>query len=455
MRTGYLRQRGRHRGTALLVALIFAALFACMAVALAVASESNLAISRNRLEVQQARNLTETGLFLVQREMGGLQVTGSDAAAVHASLADHFRLAWTDADMLEADDITADAEAVTFPAVSVLSRDGRTGTISLTMQADGGVADSPTVTVASTGRFGGARRTAYYDFSVRSGYRVFSDYGVASRSPIVVKGGAKIDGANSDAEGSLYSSSTSDTYGIDLQGTAEITGDAAVSGEDVEINKGNNATIGGDQITDAPDHHWPDPEPTHFEQYVESTYTGDGDEEGTTLSNIRIPAGTNPNFENVNLYGVVYVESPNKITFNGNTNLCGMVVCEEPTVENYNSNTLTFNGNLTASGVEYLPDDPRYDGIRDEAGTFLLAPGYFAKFNGNFTTIQGYLAAGKLNFTGNASGTVQGGVLNLSDTSLDVAGGAHLTIDKQNADEHPAGFAPRYSLICVSGSYRE
>jgi len=423
-------------------------------VALAVASESNLAISRNRLDCQQARNLTETGLFLVQREMGGLQVAGSDAAAVHASLTDHFRLAWADADMLEASDIAADADGVTFPAVSVPGRDGRTGTITLSLQADGGVQDSPTVTVVSTGRFGGAKRTAYYDFSVRSGYRVFSDYGVASKSPIVMKGRSKIEGANNEAEGSLFSSSESGTYGIDLRGTSEITGDAAVSGEGVEIRKRNNATIRGDEITGAPNQDWPTPDPTHFEQYVESTYTGDGDDPDT-LSNIRIPAGTNPTFSNVNLYGVVYVESPNKVKFNGNTNLCGMVVCEEPTVENYNRNKLTFNGNLTASGVEYLPDDARYDGIRNEKGTFLLAPGYFAKFNGNFSTIQGYVAAGKLKFTGNASGTVQGGVLNLSDTSLKLAGNAHLTIDKQNAEDHPAGFARRYSLICVSGSYRE
>ncbi|MFO8014921.1 MAG: pilus assembly PilX N-terminal domain-containing protein [Phycisphaerae bacterium] len=448
------------RGSALLITLIFVALFACMAVALAVAAESNLAISRNRLDIQQARNLTETGLLLVQREMGGLEVTGADATAVHACLADHFSTAWSDAAMLDAADIAADTAGVTFPPLTVPGRDGRTGTITLTMQADAGVQDSATITVTSTGRFNDATRTAYYDFYVRSGYRIFSDYGVASKSPIEVGGGAVVDGANNDGEGSLYSSSDSGTYGIEVTGTSQITGDAAVSGDGVLIDKGNNATIGGDQVTDAPDQDWPTPDPTHFAQYVESTYMGlstsggDGDEP-ESLSNIRIPAGTNPNFSDVNLYGVVYVESPNTVTFNGNTNLCGMVVCEEPTVENYNSNKLTFNGNLTASGVEYLPDDPRYDGIRSEKGTFLLAPGFFAKFNGNFTTIQGYLAAGKMKFSGNAAGTVEGGILNLSDTSLEIGGGAHLTIDKVNAEQHPAGFARRYSLICASGSYRE
>jgi len=455
MRTWWIRNRTVGNGSALLVTLIFVALFACMAVALAVASESNLAISRNRLDVGQAHNLVETGLCLVQRETAGLNVSGSDAAAVHASLADHFRFAWADAGMVDAYQIASDTEGVTIPTISVLSRDGRTGTVTVTMQADGGVQDSPTITVTSNGQFAGATRTAYYDFHVRSGYSILSDYGLASQAPISLKGGSKVDGANNDTEASLFSCSESDTYGIDMGGSSEITGNAVVSGENVDIRKGGNATIGGEEITGAPDYEWPVPHPTHFAQYVESTYSGNGNEEDATFSNIRIPAGTNPTFNNVNLYGVVYIESPNTVTFNGNANICGIVVCEEPTVENFDNNKLTFNGNLTASGVEYLPVDARYDGIRNETGTFLLAPGYFAKFNGNFSTVNGYIAAGKLEFTGSASGTVRGGVLNLSDTSLELAGGAHLTIDKVNADQQPAGFTRRYSLICVSGSYRE
>jgi hypothetical protein len=389
--------------------------------------------------------------------MGGLEVTGSNAAAVHVCLANHFRTAWSDAGMLDSKDIVADTDAVIFPEITVPGPDGRPGTIQIAMRADGGVQDSATITVAATGRFNDATRTAYYDFLVRSGYRIFSDYGVASRSPIEIGGGSIIDGANNDDEGSVYSSSEAATYGVEVKGTSQITGDAAVSGEGVLIDKANNATIGGEQHTDVPDHDWPTPDPTHFEQYVENTYTPPegGEDDPETLSNIRIPAGTNPNFSNVNLYGVVYVESPNKVTFNGNTNLCGIVVCEEPTVENYNNNKLTFNGNLTASGVEYLPNDACYDGIRSEKGTFLVAPGFYAEFNGNFTTIQGYVAAGKMKFTGNAAGTVRGGVMNLSDTSLEIAGGAHLTIDKENAEEHPAGFSRRYALVCASGSYRE
>jgi len=456
MNTGHTVGPRRQTGSALLITLIFVALFASMAVALAIASDTNLAISRNRIEIAQARNLVEAGLLLAQREIGGLEVTGSDATEVHASLASHFQAAWANAEMINAAGITANASGVTFPSIRVLGPDGRTGTITLALASDGGVEDSPTITLTSTGQFGGATRTAYYDFNIRSGFRILSDYGLASKSPIVMTGNATIDGANNDAEGSLFSCSDSDGRAIEMKGQSQITGDAAISAPDAEIYVGPNATVGGEQIDNAPDHEWPDVDTAHFEQYVQSTYTGNGREEDGTYTNIRIPPNTNPTFNgNTNLYGVIYIESPNQVTFNGNANICGIVVCEEPAVENFDTNSLTFNGNLTASGVEYLPSDPSYDGLRDETGTFLLAPGYSAKFNGNFSTVNGYIAAGQLDFTGSASGTVRGGVLNLSDSSFTLGGGAHLTIDKQNADQHPAGFSRRYSLICVSGSYRE
>ncbi len=455
MHTGHSTGPRGRTGSALLISLIFVALFASMAAALAIASDTNLAISRNRIEIAQAQNLTEAGLFLAQREMGGLVVTGSDATEVHTSLANHFQTAWANAEMINASGISADAGGVAFPAISVLGPDGRTGTITLAIVSDGGVADSPTITLTSTGHFGGATRTAYYDFNVRSGFQILSNYGVASKSPIEMGGNATIDGANNDGEGSLYSSSDSDSRAIEMKGQAEITGDAAISDPDSEIYVAPSATVGGEQIENAPEHEWPGVDPTSFEQYVQSTYTGDG-EDGGTYSNVRIPPNTNPTFNgNTNLYGVVYIESPNQVTFNGNANICGIVVCEEPAVENFDANTLRFNGNLTASGVEYLPDDPCYDGLRDETGTFLLAPGYSATFNGNFSTVNGYIAAGELEFSGNASGTVRGGVLNLSDSSFTLGGSAHLTIDKANADQQPAGFTNRYSLICVSGSYRE
>jgi len=457
---------GRGRGSALVLTLIFVAMFASLAAALAVASNTNMTIARNRGDINQASSLVEGALLLAQREMGGLRVTGASAEEVHASIAEHFRQALADSAMLSAQDITSNADGVFFPEIIVPGPNGREGTIELTIVSDGGVEASPTITVHATGRFADAVRNAYYDFRVESGYRLLADYGVASRSPIKMRGNARIDGANNDAEGSLYSCSGSVARAIDMRGRSRISGSAAVSAEGAEIYTGPNAEIAGDRITNAPEHEWPGIDTQQFEQYVESTYTGDsggghgrgrgGGGDNDTLINVRIPPNTNPTFNgNVDLYGVVYIESPNEVTFNGNANVCGIIVCEEPAVENLEANQLKFNGNLTVSGVEYLPDDSRFDGLREQTGTFLLAPGYRAKFAGNFSTINGMIVASQFQFSGNAAGTVRGNILNLSDSSFMLTGNAHLTIDKAHASDCPAGLERKYSLVCVTGSYRE
>ena len=448
-----IRGRTKAKGVAFLITIIFVALFASMAVALATTSDMNMLISRNRLESNQAASLVETGLLLAQKQLGGATVAGTSAEAVHASIAAHLRLVWETSNTLDAGAITADSGGVVLPPITLARADGRTGTISLVITSDGGVEDTPTIEIASTGRFAGAVRTAYYDLTVQPG-GVFGKFGVLSKSPIVMKNNAKIQGANNDDEGSIFSSS-SHSAAIDMCNSASVSGDAGITGDGSGISLRDNASIDGDQVREASEPEWPEIDTSGFEQYVQEIVTGDvsGNQ---TLHNIRIPAGTNPTFNgNIDIYGVIYIESPNTVTFLGNTNICGMIVTEEPPVENFDQNTIDFQGNITVSGVGNLPDENRYDGLRDQAGTFMLAPGFRAEFSGNFGTTSGVVAAGQLIFNGNAQGTVTGGVINLSDAPLELGGNARLTIDKQNADPNPVGFGTGYSLVCVTGSYKD
>jgi len=450
-----IRGRAKAKGAAFLVTIIFVMLFACMAVALATTSNMNLLVARNRLESNQAAILVETGLFLAQKELGGIEVSGDSPEALHAAMASHLRDTLIYSNAIDAGAIRSDAEAVTFPPVTLTRSDGRTGTIDLAISADGGVRDNPTIQIAATGRFGNAVRTAYYNLAVEAGAGgIFGDFGLVSKSPITIRNNARIQGANNDAEGSIFSSSNS-RYAIDMRNNARVSGDAGVTGTDGSIRLRNRARIDGDKVYEADEPDWPDIDTSGFEQYVENIVTGDvtGNQ---VLKNIRIPAGTDPTFDgNIQIYGIVYIESPNKVTFKGNTNIVGMIVTEEPPVENLSRNRIDFRGNTTVSGVENLPDDARYDGIRDQTGTFMLAPGFQATFKKNFNTISGSMAAGQLIFKNNAQGTIRGGLLNLSDAPVEIRNNARLTIDRQNADPSPVGFGSGYSLICVAGSYRD
>ena len=438
---------------AFLVTIIFVALFACMAVALATTSDMNLLVSRNRLESNQASVLVETGLFLAQKELGGAPVSGNSASDVHAALASYLRDELTYSNTLDPEAITASEDGVTFPPITLVRDDGRSGTVELSITADGGVGSNPTIEIAATGRFGNAVRTAYYNLAAEA-RGPFSEFGIISKARILMANNARVQGANTDAEGSIFSSSDSQ-YAIKMSNNATVSGNAGVTGDDGSIQLLNSATIHGDQAFDQPEPEWPEIDTAGFEQYVEQTITGDvaGNQ---TLHNIYIPAGTNPTFGgNTDIYGIVYIESPNTVKFGGNTNICGMIVTEEPPVENFNTNRILFQGSVTVSGVDNLPDDSRYDGLRDQTGTFMLAPGFQTSFSGNFNTISGAMAAGQFIFSGDANGTISGGLMNLSDANFLLKGNAHLTIDRQNADLTPVGFGSGYRLVCVPGSYKD
>ncbi len=454
MRPGRITGRATPKGVAFLVTLIFVALFTCAALALVTMADTNMAISRDRLHMNQSSSLAETGLVLAQRQLGGLAVSGDTAASVHNQIADHFRTAWANSAMVNAAAITADANAVVLPAIWLPRADGLAGTIELVITADGGAHEDGCIVIQSTGRFAGAVRTAYYDLGFENAMTAINAYAIATRSTIVMTDNATIQGANNDQEGSILSATTSVACAIDMSDTARISGDAAAANPDANISTIGDATIGGDRITGADEPEWPTIETAGFQQYVEEVVAGDVSD--ATLHNIRIPAGTNPTFSgNVNIYGVLYVESPNTVTFTGNTNICGIVVAEEPVAQDLQVNQIRFNGNLTTSGVQNLPDRSRYDGLRQATGSFLLAPGYTVRFSNTFNTINGCMAAGKFVFRGNAAGTVGGAILNLDDSLVRLKDNANLLIDRTAANPNPAGLSGGYSLVCVRGSYRE
>ena len=449
--------RAGARGSALLIALIFLVLFASMAVAIAASSDINLSIARNRVAAHQASALAETGLLLLMQTLGGATVTPTDDAEdLHEAVASHLVTAWDASSMLDAADIWSDADGVHFPLLSVVRDDGQSGTIELTFAADGGVLSQPTISIESTGRFGEAVRTVHYQMTTQGGAYTLGPYGVASKSRVQMTGNARIEGANDDdSAGSVLSATYSYTQAVSLTGNVNISGDVGVCNLGGQIKKTGNIHIGGDEIIGAAEPTWPKVDPSVFEPYVESTLSGStsGNKEFT---NIRIPAGMNPTFSgNIKLYGVSYIEAPNNVKFTGNTTITGVIVAEKPDLPSLTANQVQFTGNMSTAGVESLSSDPRFDGLRDLTGSFLLADGYAASFTGNFNTVNGCMVASKFSFTGNAGGTVKGGILNLNDSDFTMTGNARLTIDKENAYGQPAGLKGAYVLVCVPGSYEE
>jgi hypothetical protein len=451
-----LTKAGGRRGIAMLVTLLFLALFACLAVAIAASANMNMILTRNRFQAQQAGALAETGLQFTQRHLGGLRVPATDNASdLHKAIAEQLAIVLVDSPMVNAAAIHWDATQVTLPAITLLRPDGRMGELDLCIMASGGTADNTTVTIDSTGHFGTAARRSLYNMTVQRGRSVLLDYGIASKSPIAFVGNARIAGANRPEEGSVLSATYSTTQAITMTGNCSTSGDVAIVNPQGQIVKRGTVTIQGAERIGVDEPEWPEVDVSVFRPYATNVYSGSGAGD-LTLSNIIIPPNTNPTFSgNVTIQGVVYVQSPNKVMFSGNTTVVGVIVCEEPAVNDLKKNYVHFTGNMSTSGVENLPADPAYDGLRELTGTFLLAPGFSTKFTGNFSTINGCVVASAFEFSGDASGRIKGGVLNLRDSTFRIAGNAPILIDRDSASPNPAGLTTSWRLVCVSGSYSE
>jgi Tfp pilus assembly protein PilX len=449
-------QNRRTRGIALIVTLVFLALFACLAVAIVSSADANLTIAHNRIESQQASALADAGLLMTQKSLGGLNVSGvADATSMHALIANRLRTAFASSTMLDANYIASTADGVIIPTATVAQADNRTGQVDVNIHASGGATDGTTITIQSVGRFGGAQRTVTYNMTVQLGESVLANYGVASKGPIQMTGNARIVGANDPAEGSILSATYSTPQAVRMTGNCTIGGNVDVCNPDGQIVKTGNIHINGSQRIGVAEPEWPEVDISPFTPYATNTYAGNGSG-NLTLSNVYIPAGTNPTFSgNVVIYGVLHIESPNKVKFTGNCTVIGVIVADEPAVDSLTNNCVQFTGNVSTSGVGDLPADAQYDGLRELEGSFLLAPGFSTSFTGNFNTVNGCMVASEFKFTGNAGGRIKGGVVNLRDTAMQLTGNANIVIDRQGTPENPAGIVSSTKLVCVSGSYAE
>jgi len=464
-------RRGTRRGVALLVTMIFLALFACLAVAIATTSDTNLTVARNRIASQQAAALAETGIQLTQRNLGGVNLSGdtSSASALYEAIAEKLEDLWASSTMVDAADVSWNDAGVTVPTITLADARGK---IDLQIAVSDLIGTNPnTVTITSTGSCGNASRTARYNMMVQQGQTALSLYGVSSKSAVRLTGHGRIQGLNNNAEGSVLAATYSTSPAIRLSGNASITGDAKISNPDARIQTTGQATIGGSRSVGVAEPEWPSVDQSIFRPYATNLRTS-GASGDVTLSNIRIPAGTNPTFSGkATLNGIVYVESPNIVTFSGNCTLAGLIVCEQPSVDNLNANKITFSGNASLSAV--VPAGSQYDGLRDLTGSALLAPGYSVKFSGRSNAVGGCMVASEFEFTGQALtgkkkknedddsdeaptvSAIRGGIINLRDSGFKVAGKATLTIDRSNLNDHPAGLTRSYKLACISGSYAE
>jgi len=451
------------KGAALLLSMIVLAILSIWAVSICSLSDTNVQLARNQQKADSARASAESGLDILRFWLKRVYMPGTTAANDRFSYLANFIQADLATNGISNIPVTADVNVISIGTQqSPVVLNSSTGQY---FTAQIGTTDNIDILQLDvTGTAQDLKRTirVNYNFGTRA-HTVF-DFGVATKGALNLLGNIEMTGANVELDADVYIESQNDPNALSVIGNSQIAGDVHITNPDAVVTlQGGQAGIGGETGQAAIDNHvftgvppteFPVPNPAYFEGYVQNTY--DPNVVLTEYENVRIPAGTNPTFSgSVTLKGVVFVEAPNIVTFTGNTEIIGLIVGDGDLSDNSETNRIIFSGTINSYPVTDLPDEPQFTELKNETGTFLMAPGFSASFLGDFETLNGAIAANGITFDGNAGGTIHGTIINYSDNPMVLSGNTDLFLNRSGTAQMPAGFGPEIILYYVASSYSE
>ena len=452
--------RGR-KGAVLIVSMIFVLVFSALAVSMAGLSGTNVQIADNQCKLDRARAAAESGFEVIRYWLSKVSISGTTSESQRLTeIANSFQNELTDAGVANLS-ITFDGTTITIPSVPLDSAHGCS--FSATICA----LDVDTLQIDVTGAHGSLTRTirSHYCFSERA-HTVF-DFGVASKGPLSLSGNIELEGINVSVEASVYIESESSNLALSIIGNSQIAGDVSIVNPMANVDlQGGQAGIGGETGQDAIDNHvsfgvppseFPEPFPSQYLSYITNVVDANTDTSSdATFENVKILAGANPSFSgHVTLKGVVYIETPNVVTFTGTADVIAIIVGDGNWTDNSGTNQINFLGNVHSLPVSDLPYEEQFEGLHDETGTFVMAPGFRTSFGGSFDTLSGAIASNGIEFFGNAGGTISGSVINYSDDQMTLSGNSDLFFNRSGITEAPAGFVPEIILDYDPASYSE
>ena len=441
--------------------MIFLVIFSALAVSMAAMSGINVQIAENHCKADRARACAESGFDVIRFWLNRVSISGTTAEDLRFSqIADSLQ------DELTSESITnvttsCNGSVVTIPSVTLDSPDQKSfhGTITRL--------DNETVRIDITGVYGSITRTirANYNFGERAN-NVF-DFGVATKGPLSLSGNIELEGVNVSVEASVYIESENSNLALSIIGNSQIAGDVSIVNPIASVDlQGGKAGIGGETGQNAINNHvsfgvlpseFPEPDPGQFESFVTSLVDPNTDTSAdATFENIRIVANTNPTFSGqVTLKGIVYIETPNVVEFTGGADITGIIVGDGNLQDNSGVNQIIFRGNVDSHPVTELPEEVQFEGLHDQTGTFVMAPGFHVSFGGSFSALCGAIAGNGVEFFGDAGGTINGSVINYSDEEMTLSGNSDLYFNRSGTTEVPAGFVPEIVLEYNPSSYSE
>jgi len=432
-----------HAGVAMIVAMIFVVIFSVLGVCIATMSGDNVQIVSNYRNLNAALAAAQSGQEIARYWLSRVLISSSTPINQYLS------------EVITAVQIDLTDNGVTgLP----LAPDGSIATVTLDATTgrsfDGQLlvdANTPTILqVRVTGYSGQASRTIITSYNFQPYEFPIFNYGLATKGPLDFPGNPTVTAVNEAWEADMFVESSNSNIAIQVGGNTNFDGDITIGNSSANVDFVGDVQIAGDLGQTAIDNHvsigadspeFPTPDTDHFVQYATGPVVDSSTDlsKGITLTNATIAAGTNPVFKGTAaIQGVLFIESPNVVTFERNVALQGLIVGDGD-LDNVDTsvNRIDIQGNFQSQGY---PAGSDFDAIRQEEGSSIVAPGFATTFGGNFSALEGVVAVSGADFTGNMSAVIKGTIINYSDTSTVVLGNASMNFDRAAGVKIPAGF---------------
>lgn len=411
------------RGAAAVMAMLFLVLFSVLAVGFYSASTMGAQLSRNDRNVADAQLAAESGLGFIRFQLAQVVIPPGTATEnmvdeLYADLKSQLESTGN----FGGSTIVRTGNTLALPTIAIENQKAFRAQLSWVdpnLQA--------TITGTHSGPAGAITRVVRNSFRLTSRRSSVFNYGVASRGKVEVKSSVSTTLRGTPDAAASVLSAFGGSPAIST-GKGVIEGDLAVVGAKAQVALGGGS-VGGSSISSVilSDHvavvqppEFPTLNTDLFKPFAVNTYIA-----GQPYKNIRIPANANPTFNGGDVIsGIMYIESPNRVTFRGNATIQGIIIFEakgNPLV-----NVLDFKGNVTPS---LMPSTAEFAAVKAASkGLAIGAPTAALAMSGSVdATVEGSIIAYQISLNGSADISLQKGSLisvgpNTTDISTDIAG---------------------------------
>ena len=458
----FAARNARRSGMAAVLAMLFLILFSALAVGFYASATMSAQVARNERNIEDALTATDSGFQFIRYQLGIMDIpTTTPNDTLLSTVATQLGSQLNGTANMNGDTVALNNGTISIPGtlthyINLDSAGARRFRADITQSGT-------SLYVKVTGRCidPNVARAVQIQYTTAPRASAIFNYGVASKSAINMQGHVKIMGATDPTKGSVLSA-TGSSIPLSMQGNTSISGDFSYTNSAGSPSFGNGSIAGYSQGSPNFTAHvhsgvappqFPSIDTSMYLPYATNTYTTSM---GNTLVNTILPPGNYSFSGGATVQGVLYIQTPANVSFTGNATIQGVIVVQNNPTGSPSSNSISFGGNVTASGIDTLPANATFPaGERALTGAFLLAPNFSVNFGGDFGTVGGSIVASQFNFSGNAGGTVDGTVINLADTSLNLAGNSDIIIASTGTTNYPTGVNFGNKYVPLPDTYLE